>query len=243
MRGLTRFVAAFDPHGDQCHRPTLKALYRFCDDFKPHIRIAGGDIWDFRRWRTKASKTEKLDLVKPDFDAGMDFIDRFRPHHILLGNHDERAWRVAEDEHHADRELAQALIAGAEKWAKNNGCRLHRYHKRRVLSVGPLNVLHGFYAGATAGKQHAAVYGPVLFGHIHTDEHTVVPSHPRRRESWSAPGLCERDMDYNAGTPGTLRYSNGWLYGVFSGKSFHVDTARVEDGSAIVTSGFRMIRC
>ncbi len=52
---LLRWVAAFDSHGDCVDKPSLEAFRAFCDDFRPTVRIAGGDHFDFRWLRRSAS--------------------------------------------------------------------------------------------------------------------------------------------------------------------------------------------
>lgn len=229
----------FDSHGDQQEMRVANAAQKFREDFKPQVVIAGGDIWDFRPWRTKASAAEQGESLEGDFAAGVKLLEWLRPHHLMLGNHDMRMLRVAREGPRGDsRDLARDFIRRMRKTV-GGGCVIHEYDKRRPVCLGPLRVVHGFWTGASAAKQHAATYGCCVFGHIHTGEHAIVPAWPKPREAWSAPALCKLAMAYNQATPGTLRYQNGWIYGEYSSRSCHVETA-VESGGVIhVATGFK----
>ena len=43
-----RFVVAADSHGDQVDEETANALFAFCKDYRPTIRVHAGDAWDFQ---------------------------------------------------------------------------------------------------------------------------------------------------------------------------------------------------
>ncbi len=237
----TRFAIAFDLHGDEQHVPTVKAFHRFCGDFKPQRRLIGGDIWDFTALRGGASEKDKRHPLLPDFQAGMEFIEQFKPDTVLLGNHDRRLWRKAEAKEGPASELAATCIKEFKEAAKKLDCRIVPYSKTVVVELGPLNVLHGFFAGENACKRHAHVYGPCIFGHVHTAEHASVPRHSGSAEAWSSPAMVRLDMEYADETPSTLKWQNGWIFGQYNGKAYHVETAVVKNGSVVVADGFKVL--
>ena len=49
-----KFVFASDSHGDMACEESLQAFYAYCKDFKPDLRIAGGDHYDLRSPRQGA---------------------------------------------------------------------------------------------------------------------------------------------------------------------------------------------
>jgi hypothetical protein len=238
-----RFLAAFDLHGDQAHNGTVNAFLRFAEDWKPHDRIMGGDVWDFRPLRGKASAEEKRESLLADFGAGFSFLEQFRPTTLLLGNHDKRLWDQAARLDGPASDLAVELVGRVGNLASRLRFPVLPYHKRDgVARLGRMNFLHGFSAGKSAVKEHADVYGPCVFGHIHAADHYVHPGYgDSRREAWSAPCMCKVDMEYNAATPGTLRYDNGWVYGVWDEKSYTVFVAKVREGKVTVASGTKEI--
>lgn len=87
MSNWTRFIAGFDVHGDKQNKVACEVFFRFMKDWKPEIRVMGGDLFDFRPLRRKASEEEKRESMREDFEAGMGFLKRMRPTHYLRGNH------------------------------------------------------------------------------------------------------------------------------------------------------------
>jgi hypothetical protein len=238
-----RFLCAFDLHGDAQDNATVAAFLRFDREFKPHDRVCGGDVWDMRPFRSKASTEEKRESVEADFDAGYSFLEEWQPNAFVRGNHDERLWHHASVVNGPISDLARGFVAKVNTLGAKTKCRVYPYHKRDgVHKLGPLRVLHGFYGGDGAAKKMAGVYGPCIFGHIHAADHATLPSIDGRREAWSSPALCRLDMDYNAGTPSTLRYSSGWIYGVYSERDYHVCVAEVRDGRVLVATDLREFR-
>ena len=51
MSKPVRFVFASDSHGDMADPEALDALWEFCKDYKPEVRVAGGDHFDLRALR------------------------------------------------------------------------------------------------------------------------------------------------------------------------------------------------
>jgi hypothetical protein len=103
-------------------------------------------------------------------------------------------------------------------------CEMLPYHKRLgVLRLGHLKLLHGFFAGVTAPRQHALTYGACLHGHTHTIDEASVPG-LERRTARAVGALCKLDMPYNSRMPVTLRHAHGWAYGVLHEKTgdYHV---------------------
>ena len=53
-------MAGFDVHGDQQDKKACEVFFKFAKDWKPEIRVMGGDLFDFRPLRKKASEDERL---------------------------------------------------------------------------------------------------------------------------------------------------------------------------------------
>lgn len=207
-----RWVAAFDNHGDRADPGTLKAFFEFVKWWRPDHRIHGGDNWDFRWIRGKASDQERREKTQEDFDAGMDFLKQYKPDVFLRGNHDERLWKAADSDDGKLADLAAYMILDIRE--RIGTALMLPYHKRLgVHDYHGRTFLHGFHCGLTATRQTALIYGNSCFGHVHSfDQHTA----PRLGavSSYSSGCLCATDLDYNSGQPNTLRQENGWLYGL-----------------------------
>lgn len=228
--GLKRFIFASDSHGDQADPVTCNALMAFCRDFKPAYRICGGDAFDCRAWRNGAGPKELDETGEDDIDAGLRFLEAFRPTHYLLGNHEVRLWDAQHDAKDGRvRALATNLIERITSLTSSLKCPVLPYDKRDgVLKIGHLKFLHGFGGGGVnAARDHARNYGSCLIGHIHAVDEASVAGLDRR-VCRSVGALCKLDMRYNSRTVGTLRHANGWGYGVIDDKTGNYSVFQAE---------------
>jgi predicted MPP superfamily phosphohydrolase len=241
----TPFVFASDVHGDCQDTAACNALFRFMRDWKPKIRVCGGDVWDFRAWRNGASPKELDEDGEADVTAGFSFLDQFRPTHLLCGNHDFRVFDKAKTAKDGRvRALAQRIVKQIEDHATAGRYQVLPYHKRHgVLRIGHLKMLHGFGGGGmNCVREHARNYGSCLIGHVHSIDEASLPGLDRR-VCRSVGALCQLDMDYSAHSPGTLRHSNGWAYGVVDEKTgdYAVFQAENVNGKYVVAGGTQVI--
>lgn len=206
-----RWLAAFDSHGDMIDHATARAFWEFARYWKPTIRVHGGDAWDFRHMRAKASEGERYESGQLDFQHGLDFMRRFQPTHVCWGNHDSRAFDLLKSANANVRDQGQKIIDEIEDSVKSAKV-IIPYDKRRFLTLGNLKIHHGFMHGENAVRKAAQVYGRILHGHIHRVE-TVRVDGIESREGFSSGCLCKLDLSYNARSVGTLRHENGWAYG------------------------------
>jgi len=206
-----RWVFCTDLHGDMQDVATVRAFFRFVEVWKPDIKVFGGDCFDFRALRSKASEGERYESGLLDFQAGLDFLRKFRPTAFLYGNHDHRLKVLLKHPNGNVRDQAQGMldeIADALKYTKT----VVEYDKRMTYNIGDLVCIHGFGSGEGAVRKAAAIYEKVMMGHLHRAEVVNTPG-LRRREGYSCPSLCRLSMDYNATHLDTLRHENGWAYG------------------------------
>lgn len=205
-----RWLAGFDSHGDKADPATMKAFWAFLKIWQPTIRVAGGDHWDFAHLRSKASDGERYESGQLDFQMGLDFIRKFKPSHVCLGNHDSRLWDQLKHPNHNTRDQAAAMIEEIED--AFGSASVIPYTKRQYHTIGNLKINHGFAHGENAVRKAAAAYGRILHGHIHRVESVRIDG-VDVREGFSSGCLCSVDMDYNSRSLGTLRHENGWAYG------------------------------
>lgn len=244
MSDFYKFVFATDVHGDMQSKSAVKTLLEFCGDFKPDVKVFGGDLWDFRALRKGASEDEKRESMSKDYNAGLEFIKRFKPKYFLRGNHDERLWELAESDRGVISDYAMSCVVEIGDVLKKMDCKMLPYHKRDgVLRLGSLKLLHGFFCGVNSARQHALVYGSCLFGHVHNvDQHSIAGL--ERRTARAIGALCSLDMSYAARTPSTLRQSNGFAFGVISKKTgrYFVSQAERIDGKWMIPTSFKEYR-
>lgn len=239
---MKRWVAVFDTHGDMIDPEADAAFRRFVDLFRPDIRIHGGDAFDFRSLRSKATEEERQESMKADVDAGIAFLSWFQPDAWLIGNHDHRLIRTAESAMNGNLRSYAALLLDSITDSLP-GTKIIPWGKRAgVYTLGDLNIIHGYHAGLYAARQAASIYGKVLMGHIHARSEFELPRWNGDEIGYSCGGLCRLDMDYNAGTPNTLRQSHGWAYGVLADHGHTVvHLARQTSGRWIVPMDFAVM--
>lgn len=207
-----RFLIAFDNHGDMQDDGAVSAFFEFMDYWKPDLRVHGGDCYDLRALRQGASADEKQEGIAADVEKGNDFMRRFNPHVFLLGNHDHRIHRYIQ---FGRNDILRQYLGLVWDQIRDTipECEIIPWGKRvGVYQLGDYKVMHGYSAGLYAARQHAAIYGNCIFGHIHAPTYFESP-HIDGAAGYSSGSLCQLDMDYNAGHPNTMRQGHGWVYG------------------------------
>lgn len=239
----SRFVFVSDNHGDEISTHASKAFLKFLKDWKPKIRIHGGDNFDFRPLRRKASEEEKRELMRSDFDAGMKFLDELQPTSYLRGNHCERLWMLAHENRGIISEYATSLIGDIEKSLKSMRCKMLPYDKRDgVLHIGKLRAIHGYTAGAMAARRSALAYGSVLMGHAHSIQSSSVEGLDNRVGRICG-CLCNLNMEYSRATMASLVHRHGWAYGVINDRTGEYQVWQAEEigGKFIVASDTKQL--
>lgn len=241
-----RFVLLADTHGDMQDDATVKAVLAFNREFRPEIRVHLGDAWDFRNLRKGASDDERAASLEDDWNMGSDllrsYFDGGKVNVFLRGNHDERLWHFRESATGLLRDYAAEGIKRVEQITKQARATMLPYDSELgVYDLGKLSCLHGYHAGVGAARQHAAIYGNCVFGHVHTIESSPVSSR-LPAEARSIGCGCKRDMGYINGKTGKLRWAQGWAYGFsFPDGSYQLFQARKINGSFYVATQFEEI--
>jgi len=116
-----KFIIAADNHGSMIHKESLQKLLAFKESWKPSIVVHLGDNWDFAPLRGGAGPEEKAGGLSEDFQAGISFLDVYKPNFLTLGNHDARIYEMANSVTNGLlREHCQGLCESAERhfnWA------------------------------------------------------------------------------------------------------------------------------
>lgn len=232
-----KFIVGFDVHGASQDVKANEAFFKFVDIWKPDIRVCGGDLFDFRPLRKKASVEERGESMQADYDAGKGWLERFEATHYLRGNHCERLWDLSQNGDGVLRDYANKGINEIEKLCKSLKCRMYPYDRREgMLKLGKLNVVHGFVAGVNAAKRTAQAYGSVLMGHGHGIQHVSIEGIENRMGRMCG-CLCKLDMDYVRASLASLIWRHGWAYGVISDSGlYHVWQAEDIKGTWILPS-------
>lgn len=214
---MKKFIIVSDIHGNTADPTAAGAALAFTKDFNPEIRIIAGDLWDFTAIRKGASEEDRAMSMRDDFEAGRSFANVFftggKQNTLMLGNHDVRAWDLAESTDAVKADLGQRMVKDIQAVAKKNKAALIPYDSRLgVVSIGLLNVVHGFHTGVHACAAHSRIYGNVVFGHCHSIESYQTPS-LKQQEARCIGCLCSLNPSYVNRKTGKLRWSHGWAYG------------------------------
>ena len=232
---MKSFIFASDLHGDKQNHEAVEGLLNFTEEFKPDVKIFGGDLFDFSPLMRKADAAEKNDSMAADVQAGMEFLDRFRPNHFLLGNHDDRLWQTAE-KHSLGiiRDTAKMGIRDIQQKCRSIKCKMQPYDvDKGILKLGKIKFCHGYYHGITATKRHAETFGDagglVVHGHIHSIQMHSIPRQGGCT-GISAGCLATTAMDWNRAKVNRLAHECGWAYGYYSNTGWVAHLARKVDG-------------
>ena len=224
-----RFVYAADSHGDMADPEALEALWEFCKDYKPEVRVAGGDHFDLRALRrgVGSSDAESGESLKADLDAGKDFLRRFKPTVWLWGNHEHRLDNLIGSAGSAlVRDYCQDIKEDITNTAKAAGCKtVLPYHADKgVYRLGPVAFIHGFAHGENAtvkqGQHYAVAGGALIHGHTHNLASIALTQHGSGN-AFSAGCLCQKDaMAYASHRLATARWGSGFVAGWVDGQNY-----------------------
>lgn len=219
---VTKFVFASDSHGDMACPESLAALYEYCKDFRPDIRVAGGDHYDLRSLRKGAmSDREAAESLQADIDAGKDFFSRYRPTHYIKGNHEYRLQAHATNNTSAVvRDYCSDKEAEINRHARKCGAKviLPYHNKKGLLRINNVTFHHGIGNNLQRLGMHYAPEGGIFIcGHGHTGHQVNLPKF-NGGAAYMSPCLCRIDeMEYASGYLNTARWNNGFIAGWISG--------------------------
>lgn len=235
----TRFLAVFDNHGDMADKDAVEKMFEFKENhWKPQITVHGGDCFDFRAMRKKASEEERRESMIKDYECGMSFLKRLRPAYYLRGNHCERLWDLAKEDRGLVSDYAHKGTMEIESEMKKLKCKMLPYDKKKgVLRLGHLKMVHGYVCGITAARRTAFCYGSVLMGHGHSIQSASIEG-LETRTGMMCGCLCDLNMEYTRANIGTLTWEHGWAYGIINERTgnYYVWQARKIDGKWVVPS-------
>lgn len=222
---LKRFLFGTDSHGDMICPETAKAFLEFADDFKPHVRVCGGDLIDARPLRKGASAEEASENMMADLDAAQVFLNQYFAgveceKVLTLGNHDHRIWELAQSSVAGIRaEYAFSLTQKLETKFAELGIQWLPYCVRKGrYQLGDLTFLHGYRHNIHCAKSHAEIFGSCIFGHVHRfSSHAL--AHVDDVTAYSCGSLCKTELPYNYKICNSLSHENGWFFGVVNEKT------------------------
>ena len=93
---LIKWIYGSDNHGDMVCEESVEKFLGFVAEWKPKYKIHGGDGMDLRSYRRGAGAEEREEGIQKDIQAHLLFMESYKPHVFLEGNHDHRLREMAE---------------------------------------------------------------------------------------------------------------------------------------------------
>jgi predicted phosphodiesterase len=222
MAIFKKFLVASDSHGALICNEAADKLMAFKETWKPHYCIHLGDVWDFASMRKGASAEDQADGIMDDFAMGVEFLHRYKPHMLTLGNHDARLWEGAEMRSNGIiREACQKLVEKSEEILKKAKIQFIPYHVGKFLRMpeGGPKLIHGFHSGVNPAKMHFERYGSCLHGHVHAPNQ-YTGRHIDGGEAFSVGCIGDIEkMSYADRYTAKLGWRQGFLYGIINSKT------------------------
>ena len=163
IQTLRKFWIGYDRHAPQEDLDVDRIALSFLADFKPHIRIAGGD-WQTVDQISHFENESEIDL-EDEFQMNSAALEAFKITHYLEGNHERRLRAIGAK---LDKRIRSLVDLQKNLHLRERGIKFLPYHPRKgVLRIGSLKIMHGFYYNEYMAKKMAMTYGTCVFGHAH----------------------------------------------------------------------------
>lgn len=221
-------------HGHLIDRKAERAFLKFLDEYKPETRVHHGDWSDMTAFRSGAHGTaDEAANVGLDLRSGIRFVEAMRATHLLNGNHDIRPYKLLNSPNAVLAHAAGCVINEMAEMTKRLNCKWIQKYKCRNswFEFGDTKVMHGWYWGMNAVRQHVNTYGRCIHTHIHTiEEARGIRSEPNA-VAYSAGYLADEDkLEYAHARPATLRHQQGFWFGEYSSKECKIWLAEINNG-------------
>ncbi len=212
-RTTRRWCFITDTHGHLVEQKLLDSALEFLDkEWKPDVRIAGGDHLDLGPLRRGASREERTRGLRADFDACIDFFQRYQPSVWLRGNHDERIIDIIQDPPDSQAWVAELFEdkLAAVRAALPRRVREIPYDIDNGFKLGDTTFIHGYGSSVpNATMQAATDHGNVVHGHNHANCAVPVAG----AVGYGVGCLCRIEQRYNRASRSRLRHCHGFAYG------------------------------
>jgi hypothetical protein len=217
----------------------LNVALEFCQDFKPHHIILGGDILDCgaisHHNKGNPGRTEGLKLLVDAAECRTQLIEPLealkpKSKTFITGNHERFITDLIDEMPSLEGIVDLSTLLKLDKWKIVPQGGMH--------TLGKLNFIHGdqLSGGEHAAKASVIAYEKnIRFGHFHTASlysKTSVIHNKLAKTGMSVPCLCRKDPAYGRGKPN--RWTQGFLYGYVGDGLFNDYLVVISDGRAVI---------
>jgi predicted phosphodiesterase len=211
-----RFIAISCSHGKYADDTAVDAVLKMREKWNPSIVVHLGDWCDTTAFRSGAvGSSDESEPVAPDIDGGLSFLRKYRPTHVLDGNHEDRIPRMLSHRNALVAYAAQQATDYIDRTFVEIGCRRIPYDGVfQKLVIGDVTFTHGTIYNENSARDMAEIYGgKVIFGHTHRSQQA------EGRTIKESTGYCtgtltrRGEMDYAKARRATLGWRQGLVYG------------------------------
>jgi len=215
-RKWRKVVAVGCTHGDLANKKIQGQVLDFVERYKPEIRFELGDLVDTAAMRAGARGTkDEARPLAPDYNAGIEWLDRYKPNRVAFGNHDWRLVELADSPNAIVAQAAGSLWEGIQKKVRELKAQTREYDfKHGWFEEGGTFWGHGYWFNENAVRDHAEYLGgPVVMAHLHRDQQ-VNGRTRKNSKSFCVGTLADIDaMKYARRRRQTAAWGHGLVFG------------------------------
>lgn len=204
-------------HGSAIRPAARAAIVEAVDRWKPSLVCHLGDWSDTTAFRAGAGGTkDETAPIRPDIDAGLQFLTDIRATLVFFGNHEKRITVLQKHPKALLAEAAQATIDRIRARCALNLCQLVESWPAWRM-VGGYKVGHGLFFNENYLRDTAEAFGPSIVAHGHRAG-VATGRRDDNPQCYGVGALVARDADemtYSKARRSTLAWSGGFVWGEF----------------------------
>ena len=217
IRKWKKFLAVGCSHGDMIDPSARAAVLQFQKQWKPDTTIHLGDALDMTAFRAGAKGTsDEAAPIPPDLDAGVSFIRDLKPNVYLMGNHEDRLWKLRNHPNAIVSMLSTTIVGRIQDECSKLKCKIIPYGFKSYYELGDWKFFHGWFFNEQAARDHAEAFGNCIFAHTHR------AAYAKARNNQNSTGICVGTLmdiaraEYAKNRRATMGWSQGFAWGEYS---------------------------
>jgi len=217
-----KYMAIGCTHGDLLDEAAFDQFMKAKKQYKPKHMLHLGDVFEFTALRKGATDEEKRTCIDTDISWGLWLLEQIfdgieGQKWLLLGNHCQRLWNMAENGTAAGVAFAQDRIDYIVEHLDYWGVQYKPYcSSRGVIMINDTLFMHGYGHGMHAAKDHNKAYHQhVMFPHTHRLCHHVDTGWPKPLEAINIGCMRKLLPEYASRGVSTLSWGHGFGRGEF----------------------------
>lgn len=220
-RKWKRLLAMGCSHGHLADEKATNAVLRFAAEYKPNTVIHLGDFLDLACLRAGATGgADESRSPVPDVAQGFAFLEALKPNVVLMGNHEDRLWRLRESPKAIVATLAEGFIKEIETICGKLKAKLVPYCYGAQHQLADVVFMHGWLYNENCIRDTAEAYAPrngaVVFAH----SHRAGMARGRRLDNpmgFNTGALIDiKAAEYAKHRRATLSWSQGFVWGEYT---------------------------